>query len=209
MRIRVRSSWPAPVSSSMELFRPGPTRQYTFSRRGTCSAICFEYRSTETRTLVRLSLTSSSLRHKRYFLTRRLMRALEVIIAGFVLVAGGPASIQRYAPLQTGVPTVAATPTTARATDGKYISWREHLIDDEATRWSRHSWRRRTEDGGSGQGRLCRHRFRSRSRYPIRRRLERLYPHRIWHENPGPVGADNARAAERMLRPPRTWRSPM
>ena len=28
--------------------------------------------------------------------------------------------------------TVAATLTTARSSDGKYISWREHLIDDEA-----------------------------------------------------------------------------
>ena len=28
--------------------------------------------------------------------------------------------------------TVASTLTTARSSDGKYISWREHLIDDEA-----------------------------------------------------------------------------
>ena len=29
--------------------------------------------------------------------------------------------------------TVGSTPTVARATDGSYISWREHIIDDEAT----------------------------------------------------------------------------
>jgi hypothetical protein len=29
--------------------------------------------------------------------------------------------------------TVADTPSSAQATDGRYISWREHLIDDEAT----------------------------------------------------------------------------
>jgi hypothetical protein len=31
-----------------------------------------------------------------------------------------------------GAPSVAATPTTARSGDGRYISWREHLIDDES-----------------------------------------------------------------------------
>ena len=30
-------------------------------------------------------------------------------------------------------PTVASAPTGARAADGQYISWREHIIDDEAT----------------------------------------------------------------------------
>ena len=29
--------------------------------------------------------------------------------------------------------TVGSTPTSAKAADGRYISWREHIVDDEAT----------------------------------------------------------------------------
>jgi FG-GAP-like repeat len=60
------------------------------------------------------------------------MRTLGVLI-GSLIVAGGIAlSIQRENPPQNGPQTVAATQTRARAANGQFISWREHMIDDEA-----------------------------------------------------------------------------
>jgi len=38
-----------------------------------------------------------------------------------------------WADVAVAQPTVGDTPTTARADDGSYISWREHIIDDPAT----------------------------------------------------------------------------
>jgi hypothetical protein len=35
--------------------------------------------------------------------------------------------------MAAGPLSVADTPTRARAADGRYISWKEHIIDDEAT----------------------------------------------------------------------------
>src|SRR6187549_1467026 len=62
--------------------------------------------------------------------TRRLMRTLGILIAVSIMTVG----ITLWIPAQNAVPqTVAATPTKARAANGQFISWREHIIDDEAT----------------------------------------------------------------------------
>jgi hypothetical protein len=52
------------------------------------------------------------------------MRAL--VLIGCVAIAGCSASVEE-------TPTVAETPSSARAEDGRWISWVEHLIDDEMT----------------------------------------------------------------------------
>jgi hypothetical protein len=58
------------------------------------------------------------------------MRTLGILIAVSIVTVGITLSI----PAQNAVPqTVAATPTKARAANGQFISWREHIIDDEAT----------------------------------------------------------------------------
>jgi hypothetical protein len=51
--------------------------------------------------------------------TLKLLTILLIATAGFVQGQTTPASL-------------ASTPTTARAANGSYISWREHIIDDEA-----------------------------------------------------------------------------
>jgi hypothetical protein len=56
------------------------------------------------------------------------MRIVSIIIVTLLILAGSAMSLQRGAPAQS----VASTLTTARAADGRYISWREHIIDDEA-----------------------------------------------------------------------------
>ncbi len=66
------------------------------------------------------------------------MRSLGVVIGlGIVLVAGcgrqggtTPTSVEASG--NDGPTAVADTPTRARATDGTYVSWREHIIDDTA-----------------------------------------------------------------------------
>jgi len=50
-----------------------------------------------------------------------------------IVLAWGGISMQRATPVQNAVPsTVAAALTAARTPANQYISWREHLIDDEA-----------------------------------------------------------------------------
>jgi hypothetical protein len=49
-----------------------------------------------------------------------------------VAMIGSLASCARQPGIDTAQSTVGTTPTQARAADGRYISWREHLIDDEA-----------------------------------------------------------------------------
>ena len=46
---------------------------------------------------------------------------------------GGTANDGRTPPTSGGAGPVASQPTQARSSDGRYISWREHIIDDEAT----------------------------------------------------------------------------
>jgi len=49
---------------------------------------------------------------------------------GLPIIVGSSASLRSQTAVQASL---ASTPTNARTPDGKYISWREHLIDDEAT----------------------------------------------------------------------------
>jgi hypothetical protein len=51
------------------------------------------------------------------------MRASPLVFIGLLIVGAAAAARQAA--------NVAATPTTARAPDGRYISWKEHLIDGE------------------------------------------------------------------------------
>ena len=61
------------------------------------------------------------------------MRTLGMLITGLIVAAGIAFSIQRENSAQNAEPlTVAATQTKARAASGEFISWREHIIDDEA-----------------------------------------------------------------------------
>ena len=61
----------------------------------------------------------------------RLLPALAVPLAALLTGVGEAAPPE--APQSSGAPTtVAGTPTVARAADGSYISWREHIIDDLA-----------------------------------------------------------------------------
>ena len=56
------------------------------------------------------------------------------ILAMFTVACGGGASEPETPAPNTataGPPTVADTPTRARASDGRYISWKEHIIDGE------------------------------------------------------------------------------
>src|SRR5262245_31315913 len=59
------------------------------------------------------------------------MRTLGVVITGLTFAGGIALCVQRDNPAQPAQ-TVAATLTKARAADGQFISWREHIIDDEA-----------------------------------------------------------------------------
>ncbi|HTG72848.1 MAG TPA: VCBS repeat-containing protein, partial [Terriglobia bacterium] len=56
------------------------------------------------------------------------------VMLGLPIIVGSSASLRSQTVSQTAVQaSLASTPTSARTADGKYISWREHLIDDEAT----------------------------------------------------------------------------
>jgi hypothetical protein len=58
---------------------------------------------------------------------------ISAVISVSLLLTGGVISISSSTPAQTAAASnVASTPTRARASDGRYISWKEHLIDDEA-----------------------------------------------------------------------------
>lgn len=59
------------------------------------------------------------------------MRTLLSVMLGLI-VAGAGIGLRHGAAQVSGQTSVASTPASARATDGRYISWREHLIDDEA-----------------------------------------------------------------------------
>ena len=68
-------------------------------------------------------------------MTRGFRRSF-VLLAFIVACGGGADDSGTAAPadaMATGPLTVADTPTRARAADGRYISWKEHLIDDLAT----------------------------------------------------------------------------
>ena len=61
------------------------------------------------------------------------MRNLRFILSCSIMVAA-LISLSKATGAQTGAPSsVASAPTRARAADGRYISWREHIVDDEAT----------------------------------------------------------------------------
>ena len=68
-------------------------------------------------------------------MTRQLLRSLPLLM--LVAACGGGASDAETAAtadtMAAGPLSVADTPTRARAADGRYISWKEHIIDDEAT----------------------------------------------------------------------------
>ena len=68
-------------------------------------------------------------------MTRQLLLAFTLL--ALVAACGGGAPDSGAATTAdtkaTGRLTVADTPTRARAADGRYISWKEHIIDDEAT----------------------------------------------------------------------------
>src|SRR4030095_14558369 len=49
---------------------------------------------------------------------------------GLPIIVGSSASLRGQTAVQASL---ASTPTNARTADGKYISWRARLIDDEAT----------------------------------------------------------------------------
>ena len=53
-----------------------------------------------------------------------------ISVIAFFAACSGPGG---QAPAEPGTENMAARLTTARAADGAYISWREHLIDDEGT----------------------------------------------------------------------------
>lgn len=63
------------------------------------------------------------------------MRTVEFFTASFIVVFVCAVSAGEVATLvQTGqANTLSSAPTKAQAKDGTYISWREHIIDDEAT----------------------------------------------------------------------------
>lgn len=61
------------------------------------------------------------------------MRNLKWLMLGLMIAGISVASFRLLATTRAvWQTTVASTPASARAADGKYISWREHLIDDEA-----------------------------------------------------------------------------
>jgi hypothetical protein len=62
----------------------------------------------------------------------RATRSLVLTFAS-LMVAGCAIADQRAAPEPSDTGLVAERPTSARAADGTYISWREHIIDDEST----------------------------------------------------------------------------
>ncbi len=67
--------------------------------------------------------------------TRQLLLLLPLLM--LVAACGGGADDSETAAtgetMAAGPLSVADTPTRARAADGRYISWKEHIIDDEAT----------------------------------------------------------------------------
>ena len=65
--------------------------------------------------------------------TRKRKSTLSGIVISFLLVLSGCAEPRTDEPsaLSTHPRPVASIPTKATSTDGKYISWREHIIDDE------------------------------------------------------------------------------
>jgi hypothetical protein len=60
------------------------------------------------------------------------LRSITVVLLTTAGACGQPGSDDGASDSSDRVLTVAETPTRARAADGSYISWREHLIDDEA-----------------------------------------------------------------------------
>ena len=61
------------------------------------------------------------------------LAALALLAAAVACAPGDEAPPDATPPDATPPQTVGDTPTTARASDGRFISWREHLIDDPAT----------------------------------------------------------------------------
>lgn len=59
------------------------------------------------------------------------MRNFVFVTAVLIVAVGSAVGLQRGAATESRQ-TVASTPTTARSSNGQYISWREHIIDDEA-----------------------------------------------------------------------------
>ena len=61
------------------------------------------------------------------------MRPLVSVFLLSIAVFGCSGADDSAEPVATGPLPVGRTPTGARADDGTYISWREHIIDDEST----------------------------------------------------------------------------
>jgi len=61
----------------------------------------------------------------------KLVRMPRFLVFGLIIVGAGVSFMDLFA-WQAGPGTVASALTSARSKDGQYISWREHVIDDEA-----------------------------------------------------------------------------